>query len=479
MKIKVSSKYRSWALFLVILISSIIYAGLVNIRDYPYDAGYYWTTADPVFENGFDIRAFPRTFRGYLFPVLVGALKQFLPGCWGWRLLAAVLVSVCFAFSLPFVLKGRRLDSFAETARMFLAYLMMMCIWRDLLQYPLSDFPAVFFLISDAALIRWMVGKKLSGRLLLTALVSGILLYAAYNTRIAYLFGGLVLTAVYVIMDHSSLKKILPVLLAMLAGAAAAALPQSMINKQYAGDLLPVVHTEFHRSTGNLQTSQVFNGLNYSKYETYAGEDAEYYPKAKVYFEDPVGKEILRRRNLSADRFSITTVLKLFWEYPLDMAGIYVRHLIMLMTPVYQWIYISDLYTDKSLLLICSILIWILAFLGLLDARDNHGFSKNALWSLAVCIPAFLQTAGMPETRFFLAVHVLCYGWIFVGIDFASLWKRIRKQWLQVLVSTLLIMMLWITVYGNVLSNNQARTMVIRDDPQAYGLSSGDPSAEP
>ena len=48
-------------------------SAVYNIEQYYYDAGYYWTIADPVFEGAdFHLLRFPETFRGCLFPILVG-----------------------------------------------------------------------------------------------------------------------------------------------------------------------------------------------------------------------------------------------------------------------------------------------------------------------------------------------------------------------------------------------------------------------
>ena len=464
-------KRYSWIAFFVIFIFSMIYAAAVNIQIYVFDSMYYWTKADPVFENGFNLLLFPNTFRGYLFPVLVGIFKMLFHGVLGWRIIAALSSGFTFAFSLPYVISGRRINSYKEVLRVVLSFIFFMWIWGDFMQYPLSDFCAAAFLLAGVALLKSMITGRFSLNTWLTGTGCGVMLYAAYNTRAAFLYGALFSVIVFCIWNRKHLKYVLFVFLAVLAGGFLIALPQCLINQQYAGAFSPKVYTEAYTGGDkNLQTVQVLLGIQGDRRETYSGNDQSHYPEGAVIFNDPVGYEILRRRNLSIDRFSVFTVFKLIREFPLDMMGIYIRNLISLMTPMYRQIYINNLYQDKGLWTSVSVVIWIIAGFGVLEQLRRKKSLSNSFWIFAICLPSFLQLFGNPEIRFFLPVYLLCYTYVFVTIDYKEAFVSLKGDWIRVVICFMVIFMLWMTVFGNIVSNSQFRTFIIHDSLAGQGF---------
>ena len=219
----------------------------------------------------------------------------------------------------------------------------------------------------------------------------------------------------------------------------------------------------------DLQTQQLFWGLTLPRYETYIG-DHTYYGQDAVYFDDPMGAEIINREDLAVENFKTTTVIELFFKYPLDMLALYMRHLISLMTPAFRQIYITDLYPNKGLFATVSILIWIMAGLGLIHALNKKNITSQTFYMISICIPSLLQMFGAPEIRFFLPVYLLCYVYVFVYIDYKELISYYRGKWIYVLLGSVSIFLLWIVVYGDVLSMNQYIPLIIHDNIVNRGL---------
>ena len=466
-----SPRRYSWIAFFAVFTLSMIYAAIADIQNYPFDSLYYWIKADPVFENGFNIMLYPNTFRGYLFPVLVGIFKNIFHGAWGWRLIAALSAGFTFSFSLPYVISGRRIHSYKQVLRTVLSFVFFMWIWGNFMQYPLSDFCASAFLLAGVSLFKSMKLDRFSLKTLLKGFGSGILLYAAYNTRAAFLYGAVFAFIVFGMWNRKHLKLVLFVITAALAGGFLTALPQCLINQQYIGAFSPKVYTEaYSENEKDLQTVQAFTGIRRGRRETYAGDDQLHYPQAAVLFNDPVGLEIIRRRNLSYEKFSLFTVIKLFFEFPLDMMGIYTRHLVSLMTPMYRQVYVDNLYRDKGFVASVSVLLWIIAGFGVLGQLKRKKSLSNLQWIFAVCLPSFLQLFGNPEIRFFLPVYLLCYTFVFVAIDFREAIVSLKGKWVRTVLCFMVVFMLWMTIFGNIVSNSQVRTFIIHDSLEGQGL---------
>ena len=466
-----SPKRYSRIAFIAVFALSIIYAAAADIQNYPFDSLYYWIKADPVFENGFNIMLYPNTFRGYLFPVLVGIFKNLFHGAWGWRIIAAISAGFTFSFSLPIVISGRRIHSYKQVLRTVLSFVFFMWIWGNFMQYPLSDFCAAAFLLAGVSLLKSMVPDRFSMNTLLKGFGCGVLLYAAYNTRAAFLYGAVFALMVFVFLNRKHPKFVLLVFAAALAGGFLTALPQCLLNQQYVGAFSPKVYTEAYSDDDkNLQTVQAFSGIRRGRRETYAGDEQLHYPQAAVIFNDPVGMEIIRRRNLSFDRFSLTTVIKLFFEFPLDMMGIYTRHLVSLMTPMYRQVYVDNLYRDKGLVASVSVILWLIAGFGVLGQLERKKSLPNLLWIFAVCLPSLLQLFGNPEIRFFLPVYLLCYTFVFVTIDYKEAIVSLKSKWIRTVICFVIVFMLWMTIFGNIVSNSQVRTFIIHDSLAGQGL---------
>lgn len=457
---------RGWLIFSLAVnyIFLLITSAIWNITEYPFDAEYYWSIAEPILDNGkINFLLFPDTFRGYLFPTMVVLLKHIFPGAWGWRLLGMALVTVEFTVFVPYILRRHVVKNFADVVKSFISIMVFLLIWGNYVQYPLSDLVASSFVSGGVALLIWITDSK-NKRLIwqvIKAFIAGMLFYASYNTRVGFFIGIAFAVLLFCILMRKQLKKLLILLMAMLLGAMLIAMPQCMINRKYHADFSPKVYTQLVEYEENLQLLQVFWGISFSKYETYVG-DLELYSSNGVFFEDPIGSEILKRENIQSNQFEYSDVIKLLIKYPLDMVGIYIRHLVVLMTPTFSEVYITNIYFNKGIFVLVSILIWLIAVVNIYRTIKEIQW-KKIMWLFTLVLPSVLQLAGAPELRFFIPIYLLLYVYVVQLVDYKALFLYCKEHWFVISTLALIIICLWLTILGDVLSFNRERKLIIND----------------
>lgn len=236
---------------------------------------------------------------------------------------------------------------------------------------------------------------------------------------------------------------------------------------------LKVYTEQLYGYSHSLQASQIYGGITNPKYETYVG-DLSLYPSNAVYFDDPIGNELIEREGLTIEQFRLTDVFKLFIKYPMDMLGIYIRHIITLLTPTYNQIYIMNMYNNKSILILSSIAMWILTGTSIILKIENREIiNRNIWWILAIAFPGFLQLVGAVEMRFFLPIYIMDYYYIGAEVDYKNIWADIKKQKMRYFIVTAIIVVMWITNIGEILASNQEKVILINDAVEMYMLNSG------
>lgn len=446
--------------FAVVFVVSLLYAARTNITELYFDSKYYWTLSNVIYENGLDpiyILRFPESVRGYFFPVLIGYFRLFFHGIAGWRVLASLSMAACFSLSLPYAVRGKGISSLKDSIRTLLAYAVYMWIWGDLMQYPLSDFIACFLLISAIALLRIAPREQKTGLKILSGFIAGALLYAAYNTRTTYLYSIIIVLSAFILINRKKTRTVLITGLSVIFGMAVLSLPQCYINNHNEGKISPLVNY-------NLIDNEVFKGLTTARYETYIG-DFDVYPRSELIFDDLAGWQIVQRENISEENFELSKIFDLFLKYPSDMTGIYFRHLLSLLTPLYRQVYVTDIYDFSALTILISIVLWLTAGYGMLIQIREQGISLNALWILAVCIPGLLQIFDEPELRFFLPAYLLCYYEVFAMLDWKKYLRSLKANWPQVLILSLLIIVFWISQTGDILAAKRNGALLFSSAP--------------
>ena len=445
----------------------LIFSHIQNITDYPHDASYYWTIADSVMSSGtFNILDYPETFRGYFFPLLVFLFKTLFHGVWGWRVLIAAMVSITFGLLLPQI-EGHRVCNVDKLLRSFIVALVFLYVWGNFIQFPLSDFPAIFFLLCSVVLLKQIINYELGiSQLFALGVAAGAFLYASYSTRAVFLYAAAIVIFVFILKVRNRFSKLLVGIIALTIGVSIVALPQCLINHKYLGEYSPKVFTEqWSGYSHSLQAQQIYWGLTFPRYETFIG-NPKIYPSPTVFFEDIIGVEILKREGLNIGRFSLGTFALLFVKYPLDMVGLYTRHLISVLTPAFNEVYIINIHNDKTLLILLSLSIWTIAFINFFSKYgDKNTKITDYGFKLAIVTPALLQLVGSAELRFFLPVYILIYQHVFFETNVKDLFKYIKKRWLQTLLLTTIIYLLWISLFGMIIADNKEKTLLINDNP--------------
>lgn len=469
-KLSTPSKWWKWLTAATVFLVMLLVSARLNVTGFPWDSSYYLNIADPVvFEGGFHLLNYPATYRGYLFPTIVAVFKYVAivnnHGLWGWRILIALMLAIFLAFVLP-ELFSIRIDTAIRFLRTMLCFAVILWIWGYYFQHPLSDLPAAFFLCAGAALLKRLT-KDGTHRILfcVLALCAGWLFYAAYNTRIAMLFGTVPLLVLFAVRMRKEWRKLLLALVLLFFGATIAAFPQVLLNHQYVGGYSPKVYTDLNNEYDHdLVTQQIYWGIEYPRYGAYIG-DPEVLPYGATYYLDPAGIEMLEREGLTSENFALSDFGRLLQKYPLDMVALYMRHLISVMTPTYTTEpYITEMYTEKGLLITCSILIWMLSFLavryGLKEKRIGW---MTVLGFLSLCLPSLLQMAGAPETRFFLLLYLFAYFGVFTVTDYRRLWAETKGKRGMIAVGMIVIYCLWVAIVGSMLSLYQHEVLLIHD----------------
>lgn len=449
-----------WILFLCIFVCSIIIAKILNVTYYWFDADWYWTFGDPIFEDGFHILRFSKVFRGYFHIILLGIFKKIFPGFWGWYVLSAGSMAACFSLSLPYVIHGKAISTKTSAFRSFLAYAVFMFFWCHFMQYPLSDFMAAFYFISAAALVRYLMKEHRTLTKVTAGFCAGLFLYAAYNTRVVYLYGSLILVFVLWFSSRKNFRNILITTVSVAAGWVLLSFPQVIINRYNEGSLSPFVNTKIYTDQ-NLEFVQIFWGLEMVRAEAYVGE-SDQYPYSQVIYTDPVSEQIIEEHNLTPDTFTMEEYLKVLFRHPFDFLGIYLRHLISLMTPGFSlYPYNTILYEDISFNVIVSILIWLTAACGITEQMNRSVRHIEVFIIFAICLPSLMEVVGAPELRFFMPVYLLAYYYVFEAINYKELAHALKPRWLQTAVCLIAVFCLWISLFGEIIVHNEKNRFLI------------------
>ena len=457
MEIKKSRNIYMGIDWIILFLICILLAQKINIRSFSYwfDSSYYWEMGDSIFENGFDFLNFPETFRGYFFSFSVSLFKIIFGTEWGWRVYSAFMTSAMFAILMPAFFK-RNTYNLKSILRDVITTGLFLVFWGNFMQYPLSDFAAFFFLIAGFVAVKNFTEKNTPvkpSKAIPLGVLAGALFYAAYNTRAAYEYA-ILFFLLLIVITLKNIKKILIILLPALVGASIIALPQCMINKKYVNEFSPKVFTEaFYGYSMNLQTLQLLTGLDRDRYETYIG-DLNDYPENSVLFHDKIAAEMYNREITDYENASLKKIIKTYLKYPLETVGIYTRHLISLMTPLYYEIYIPNLYTNKIGIICISIVLWILAGLAFIRSLNLKEINMNFLWSFTAVIPALFQLFGGSELRFFLPVFVILYEYLGTRVSYKDMWMYYKNKLIPTTLVVLFIVIMWIAIIGDIIGSN-------------------------
>lgn len=165
------------------------------------------------------------------------------------------------------------------------------------------------------------------------------------------------------------------------------------------------------------------------------------------------------------DNLTIKKWVELWVKYPLDMLGVYTRHIISSMTPNWNYFYIYSMKINALFTVVVSIVLWLLVGLDFFMMKPAEYKTRwvQIGYIVAALVPALLQSLGAVEVRFFLPAYIVCYGYAAYGIDYKILYKKVKPEWLKVFAVLLLIFALWISCFADILANNAERVILINN----------------
>lgn len=400
--------------FALLFFVSMIVLILIDNTMIRYDAAFY-KRLEVEYANG-GIDNLSTGFRGWLFPFIlsifyrIGMLveNEYL-GDW---LMASVFFAVTFSASFYYVsqmLEIEQSDKYAVCVGGGISGIIFFIFFRGLFIYPLSDFCAFSFALLDIILIHDIVKnerrqEKWKG---VEAYIAGFCLYGVYNIRTIYLFlfmACLLLLTIWQLCEKKW-KQLALTLPACLAGILSCAIPQIKLNYRLLGILSWKVPTE------GLMLKQLQWGISWERYATYVGESAQY-DSAAMYFVDKIGQNLLDSAGI-VEFSSYRQFIKLVLSHPLDFLGVYVRHFLNMLYPIYPNQYIYDITKDKSLLLI---LFYTLCFVAVSAFLYSFKPKRDRwLWLGMILLPCFCILPGAVEIRFFIALHFVIYMYAILG----------------------------------------------------------------
>ena len=423
-----------WTPWIVFVLAALLF-GFVHhqqdVTEFLYDARDYWQQA--LLQS-----AGPR---GYLYPLLL-APARWLTAALGENTLQPyrVFSSLVYAALLTLVLPRMFIELFGGTVsltRRLVPCLLLATVFPGVITHPVSDLPALMLCWGAVAAVqRWRDGPgDAQGGLLFGA---GMLAAAAFNTRSIYLFALLPLLAVVLATGKATpLGRRAVHALVFIAGACLVTLPQVVINKQAHAIFSP------NPSPGrDLFAFQLFLGLEVQRYETTIHLDGKF---AGVPFIDRAGRRLMDKPGVDEERRSLGNYLGILRDYPLDMLGVYGRHLVNGLDVRDGKLYVSrqsSTRDGKSLygFSLLALATWILlAPAAQRRPPDWQAPSPNPwLWTGILLLPVAAITPGAVETRFFLPVFILAFCTIAYKADPGALLADFRARHLRVLLAFVL-----------------------------------------
>lgn len=436
-------------MFLFLFIMSMVVHLIIDNTTEWWDAGQYWETGKSC---RWSVKNIQWGFRGWLLPYIFWLCYRFgmLFGheFLGYQIFSSAVFS--FAFTFIFAHIARMLKIKASDRKMAMSGgicgILFFVFFKGLFLYTLSDFYALVLAFMSIVLTHWIVEcPQKMGVKVLDAFLLGICLYGTYNIRTIYLFSLITCLSVLIAWQLycKRWKQLLMTASACYTGMLICAIPQYIMNYNLSGVYSWRVPTQ------GLMLYQLQCGIGMERYATFVGEPAQY-GDAGMRFINNAGAVILDRAQIT-ELTSYMQMVKLIFRYPLDFIGIYVRHFLNILYPIYPNQYIYDIEKDKSFFLI---LFYTILFLGTANFINSFRLKNNKwIWFVLILVPCVCILPGAVEIRFFIAFYFLICMYAVLGIrDFAV---RFKDNKIKYVIIYFIGFLLYVAYAGILLSTTE------------------------
>lgn len=413
-------KYVLLAFALSFVVGMIVNV-ICNVNQYYYDAENYWNRA---IHSGGDVTQMGTHFRGYVFSIFLWAatsMGKLLFDWIGWNgakfgfwIVSALVFGWLFSFGywgvLSSLFERKRMER-RDALLSVLAGIVFLVLFYGVLIYPLTDLYAfalsvgVLLLIEKLLAIqdkKWFVG--------ISALI-GFLCYATYNIRTAYVFfgGGCIAGLLLYYLIKKKWRNVLCFAVGCFTGLFLCAIPQYIQNQAYGVNSFRIQEMEYGEA-GSLFLFHLSYGIKYDRTDTFVGNIPDDYISPMVCYDDKQGRNLLQEKLEGKDVLdSAEKYFELAINHPLILTGIYGRHFLNILYPVFPEIYIRDMGRPKVLNLVLFFLLGASFIRNMIkcDHTERKRFFLTALF-----LPCIVALPTFVEVRYFIALYFLicCVG---------------------------------------------------------------------
>lgn len=414
--IKISEKLAALILATLLMFLAQLY---INPQTFLGDAYNYWDLSSKIWEF-----SFPKSLRGYVYPLLLSPARIFFDAYPGTGYLAVHLIqAVAFSFaltiSLPYVF-SKVLGGRITLMRRLVAPALVAIFFPPLIAYTLSDLPAFCLIVGALALILKASEQKNTVSAIILIFLAGVLAYGAYNTRTIYLFTLIALLPAIPLLafKSQSLRQKLLMVGFFVAGAAITAIPQCLINQKHLDSPTPLVVASVNDAS--LFASQLKWGITIQRYET--GYDTQTGAIFPIFYFDPIGVRLTDELKIKGTVPTLPWYFKLMLSEPVSFLKIYTKHFVNGLD-----VRDYDTYTKirskendtRSATSIATALFGLICLFLLIIRKQQHSshWATRTCWLALIVLPVFAILPGAIETRFFLPLHVMAYCAIAFGLS--------------------------------------------------------------
>ncbi|MBR6147715.1 MAG: hypothetical protein IKQ44_05055 [Lachnospiraceae bacterium] len=435
------------------MFSVLAYSGDTDLH---YDDALYWTLGQAY---NWDCTNLAIGFRGYLLPFMfflaykLGKIlgNQFI-GLW-------ILSGATFALLHTAVFRriiGMLGFDTGDKKRTVICGGVAGCIsallFRGLYKYALSDIYAFTILLLTIIIFHDIISSENIGRIrrIISVFILGFMIYGMYNIRTIYLFISVILLGVFIVYHClSKYRKFWYEVPVMIAGLFTGMYPMIRMNRALLGI------TSWQIPTDGLMLVQIHAGIYTDRYATYIG-DKERFSSAGVYFYDKLGQKILEYEGIETLE-TWGEYIKLVFKYPLDFIGIYTRHLISMLYPIFPNQYIKSVDKDKSFFLILTFtLLWVC---GIYLIKIYRFDKKSIILLITILFPCLCILPGAVESRFFFGVYYLIAAYVTMGIK--EVFLEVKTKKVPYIVSYAVLFCIYVALCGYMLSGTESGTIIL------------------